>query len=77
MNSHEMIFKQPQFEIKELSDKDWKKVSEKDFLIKLVDNFDLITPILREMFLGKIFISRDCIYRIKTSDNNYLRFLAD
>ena len=65
MHSNEMIFKQPQFEIKDLSDKDWKKVSEKDFLIKLVDNFDLITPVLREMFLGKNFITRDCIYRIK------------
>ena len=43
MDSREMIFNLPQFEIKELSDKDWKKVSEKDFLIKLVDNFDLIS----------------------------------
>lgn len=48
MGSREMIFNLPQFEIKELSDKDWKKVSEKDFLIKLVDNFDLISPVLRE-----------------------------
>ena len=48
MDSREMIFNLPQFEIKELSDKDWKKVSEKDFLIKLVDNFDLISPVLRE-----------------------------
>ena len=43
MDPREMIFNLPQFEIKELSDKDWKKVSEKDFLIKLVDNFDLIS----------------------------------
>ena len=65
MHFNEMIFKQPQFEIKDLGEKDWKKVSEKDFLIKLVDNFDLITPVLREMFLGKNFITRDCIYRIQ------------
>jgi hypothetical protein len=68
-----MIFNLPQFEIKELSDKDWKKVSERDFLIKLVDNFDLISPVLREMFRGKDFITINCNYRIKTSDKNYLR----
>ena len=27
MNPNEMIFKLPQFEIKDLSEKDWKKVS--------------------------------------------------
>ena len=66
MGSREMIFNLPQFEIKELSDKDWKKVSEKDFLIKLVDNFDLISPVLREMFQGKDFIIRNCNYRIQS-----------
>ncbi len=65
MHSNEMIFKQPQFEIKDSSEKDWKKVSEKDFLMKLVENFDPITPILREMFRGKDFIARKCIYRIQ------------
>ena len=66
MDSREMIFNLPQFEIKELSDKDWKKVSEKDFLIKLVDNFDLISPVLREMFQGKDFITCNCNYRIQS-----------
>ena len=65
MNPNEMIFKLPQFEIKDSSEKDWKKVSEKDFLMKLVENFDLITPILRDMFQGKDFITRNCIYRIQ------------
>ncbi len=64
MDSREMIFKSPQVEIKDLIDKDWKKVSEKDFLIKLVDNFDLITPVLKEMFQGRDFITRGCSYRI-------------
>jgi len=67
MDSREMIFNLPHFEIKDLSGKDWKKVSEKDFLIKLVDNnFDLISPVLRKMFQGKDFITRDCIYRIRS-----------
>ena len=66
MNPNEMIFKLPQFEIKYSSEKDWRKVSEKDFLIKLVENFDPITPILREMFRGKDFITHKCVYRIQT-----------
>jgi hypothetical protein len=66
MGSKEMIFNLPLFEIKELSDKDWKKVSEKHFLTKLVDNFNLISPVLREMFQGKEFITRNCIYRIQS-----------
>ena len=66
MDSREMTSNLPQFEIKELSDKDWKKVSEKDFLTKLVDNFNLISPVLREMFQGKDFITRSCIYRIRS-----------
>ena len=65
MNPNEMIFKLPQFEIKDSSEKDWKKVSEKDFLIKLVENFDSITPILREMFRGKDLITHRRIYRIQ------------
>ena len=65
MNPNEMIFKLPQFEIKDSSEKDWKKVSEKDFLMKLVENFDLITPILRDMFQGKDFITHNCVYGIQ------------
>ena len=48
MNSTEMIFKLPKFEIKNFSDNDWNRVSEKDFLLKLVDTFELITPVLSE-----------------------------
>jgi hypothetical protein len=65
MNPNEMIFKLPMFEFKDSSEKDWEKVSEKDFQMKLVENFDPITPILRDMFQGKEFITRNCIYRIK------------
>ena len=65
MDSREMIFQSPQFQIKDLNDEDWQKVSEKDFLTELVDNFDLITPILKDLFQGRNFIDRGCIYRIQ------------
>ncbi len=65
MSYIEMIFKLPQFEIKDFIENDWKKVSEKEFLVKLVDTFELITPVLNEMFQGKEISTRDCIYRIQ------------
>ena len=66
METKEMVFKMPQFEIKYFCENDWKKVSEKDFLIKLLDNFTPITPVLSKMFQGKEIIIRDCMYRIQS-----------
>ena len=65
MKPNETIFKLPQFEIKDLREKEWKKVSEKEFLLKLVESFYPITPVLRDMFQGKNLIIRNCIYRIQ------------
>ena len=70
MNSTEMIFKSPQFEIKDINGNDWKNVSEKDFLIKLADTFEMITPALTEMFRGREISTHDCIYKIR-----YVRYL--
>ncbi len=65
MNSTEMIFKLPKFEIKNFSENDWTRVSEKDFLLKLVDTFELITPVLSDLVQGKEIITNFCIYRMK------------
>ena len=65
MGSTEMIFKLPKFEIKNFSDNDWNRVSEKDFLLKLLDTFELITPVLSDLIQGKEIITKLCIYRIK------------
>ncbi len=65
MDSTEMIFKLPKFEIKNFSDNDWNRVTEKDFLLKLVDTFELITPVLSDLLQGKEIITKLCIYRIK------------
>ena len=65
MNSKDTLLKIPQFEIKNFNENDWKKVSEKDFLIKLADSFELITPVLTEMFQGKEISTRDCTYKIR------------
>jgi hypothetical protein len=55
----------PQFEIKNVGDNDWQKISEKVFLTKLIDNFETISPILIEMFQGKEILSCDSVYRIQ------------
>ncbi len=65
MDFTEMIFKSPKFEIKNFSENDWNRVSEKDFLLKLVDTFELITPVLSDLLQGKEIITNFCIYRIK------------
>ena len=65
MDSTEMIFNLPQFEIKNFSENDWNRVSEKDFLLKLVDTFELITPVLSDLIQGKEIITNYRIYRIK------------
>ena len=65
MGSTEMGFNFPQFEIKNYSENDWNRVSEKDFLLKLMDNFEMITPVLSDMLQGKEIITNFCIYRIK------------
>ena len=59
-----MLFKLPQFEIKTIIDNNWKKVSEKEFLIRLVDTFEAITPLLSEMFKGEKISTQDCSFRI-------------
>jgi hypothetical protein len=61
-----MLFKLPQFEIKTIIDNNWKKVSEKEFLIKLLDTFEAITPVLSAMFKGEEISTQDCSFRIQS-----------
>jgi len=65
MDPTKMIFKLPKFEIKNFSENDWNRISEKDFLLKLVDSFELITPVLSDLFQGKEIITNFYIYRIR------------
>ncbi len=65
MDSPKIIFKFPKFEIKIFNENDWNRISEKDFLLKLVDTFELITPVLSDLIQGKEIVTKFCIYRIK------------
>jgi hypothetical protein len=60
-----MNFNMPAFEIKHHPKNDWERVSEKLFVTKLIDSFEMITPVLDEMFQGKEITAHDCLYRIK------------
>lgn len=55
----------PQFEIKNVGDNGWQKISEEVFITKLIDNFKIISPILIEMLQGKEILSCDSVYRIQ------------
>ena len=65
MDCTERIFNSPKFEIKNFSGNDWNRVSETDFLLKLVDTFEVITPVLSDLLQGKEISTNYCIYRIK------------
>jgi hypothetical protein len=47
------MYKILQFEIKNIADYGWQKISEKDFFTKLLDNFETISMIIIEMCKGK------------------------
>ena len=68
MYSTGMRFKLPVFEIKNLNENDWNRVSEKDFLLKLLDSVELIIPVLSDLFQGKEIITNYRIYRIKLNN---------
>ena len=65
-----MKFYMPTYEVKNNPEDDWEQVSEKFFVSKLVDSFELITPVLNEMFQGKEIITHDCLYRIRKEKPN-------
>ena len=65
MNPKELICKMPQFEIKYPDENNWKKISEKDFLLNLLDTYDQITPILGILIRGEEIITPTAIYRIR------------
>ena len=65
MDSKEMIFKRPQFEVKFENENDWKKIPEKDLLLKLHQAFAVVTPILLRMFEGEEIVTASAKYRIR------------
>ena len=60
-----LICKMPQFEVKYINENNWKKISEKDFLLNLLDTYDQITPILGPLIKGEEIVTPSAIYRIR------------
>ena len=65
MNPKELICKMPQFEVKYINENNWKKISERDFLLNLLDTYDQITPALGTLIKGEEIVTPSAIYRIK------------
>ena len=61
-----MQFKISQYEFKDSNAEDWQQVSETFVLVKLVDAFDPLTPLLSEMLEGKEVITSEGVFRIKS-----------
>ena len=55
----------PIYELKYYEKKGWDTVSENIALVELLDNFEQITPIIREMLHGKEITTQRGIFRIK------------
>jgi hypothetical protein len=58
-----MQFNLGRYEYKHFGDNQWQTVSEKIVMEKLVDSFDLITPIISRMLKGEEIITSQGIYR--------------
>ena len=65
MNPKDLICKMPQFEVKYPNENNWKKISEKDFLVNLLNTYDKITPILGALIKGDEIVTPSATYRIK------------
>ena len=65
MDTIEMIFKMPLFEVKKNNDENWKKMTETDFLLNLNECFPKISPALEKMFDGEEIVTPSLTYRIK------------
>jgi len=65
----QMQFKIAQYEFKGFNSDNWQKVSEKFVLEKLVDVFDLLTPLLSEMIQGNEIITPERVFRLKNCGN--------
>jgi hypothetical protein len=58
-----MQFNLGRYEYKHVDDDQWQTVSEKIVMEKLVDSFDLITPVISRMLKGEEIITSQGIYR--------------
>ena len=65
VENREMIFKVPLFELRQNNDNNWKKMTEKDFLLNLNNSFTQITPALEKMFDGEEIVTSSIIFRIR------------
>ena len=54
-----------QFEVKYFNKDKWEDISEHNVLDAIQESFVKVTPIINEMFKGKILLSTRGIYRMK------------
>ena len=62
-----MHFTFAQYEVMYGNNEGWKDVSEKTAIDKVSDCYDRVSPVLLDLFQGKVIITPDAIFRIKNS----------
>ena len=61
-----MQIEMPQYEVRNVDGGRWEDISEKNFMERLVDIFDQVTPIMADILHGKEITTPYGIYRLKT-----------
>jgi len=60
-----MMFRMPQYQIKNLNSDNWVMISENEVMETIADYFTQITPILKELLAGKQILTPEGLLRIK------------
>ena len=64
-----MKFTVPRYEVKYRGEEYWQDISEIDLMLKLYDNYDQVTPLIRQMLQGQKVQTLEAVYRLKKQDN--------
>ena len=60
-----MQFTFAQYEVLYGTDVSWQDVSEKTAMDRIADYYDQVSPVLFDLFQGKIIVTPDAVFRIK------------
>ncbi|UCD82020.1 MAG: hypothetical protein JSW26_11510 [Desulfobacterales bacterium] len=61
-----MNFAMPLYEVKYHTNKEWEELSEIQLLHKLVETYDRVTPAIQQMIEGKLVLTVEAVYRLKS-----------
>ena len=60
-----MYFKMPQYEVKYKGEEQWQDISELELIDALYKAFNMVTPAIKDMIMGKQVSTPTAVYRLK------------